>query len=163
MQKLSVFSTHLIQRFLLRKKAELQRSPTPDEIDKWITEDTVKELHKELCESHYDPYLVLHPDFRQNFDPTDPDGTMFNRCSYLVCTIKELRDIITWSIDKVIVNFDSYTPDTLGVYTRILTDRLNRLYYKKYITKEENIYMRDHLIENLLGFRNDYKLFELPF
>lgn len=51
----------------------------------------------------------------------------------------------------------------MGVYMRILTDKLNRLYYKKYITKEENIYMRDHLIENILGFRNDYKLFELPF
>ena len=153
----------MIQRFLLCKIAELRRSPTKDEIDKWVDEDIVKKLHKQLCDHHYDPYLVLHPDFRQAHDPTDPDLTLYNRCSYLVCTLRELQDVITWSIDKVIANFDSYTPDTMGVYIRIITDKLNRLYYKKYITKEENIYMRDHLIDNILGFRNDYKLFELPF
>lgn len=165
MQNLSVFSKHLIQRFLLCKRAELRRSPTSDELDEWITEDTIRNLHKQLCNSHYDPYLVLHPYIHQTlFDPVDPDTTLYNRCSYLVCTIEELRkDVVTWSIDKVIANFDSLTPDSIGVYMRILTDKLNRLYYKKYITKEENIYMRDHLIENILGFRNDYKLFELPF
>ena len=163
MQQLSVFSTHLIQRFLLCKKAELQRSPTKDEIDKWINEDIIKNLHKQLCDQHYDPYLVLHPDFRQPLDPADPDGSLFNKCSYLVCTNKDIRDVIVWVIDHIIVIFNTAAPETIRIKLRVATSMLNDLYYKKYITKEENIYMRDHLLDNVLDFRNDYKLFELPF
>lgn len=158
-----VFSAHLIHRKVLCYNAKYRTKLSGKDLSNFIDNVDLYELYKELCETGWEPYLLTEIEnplvsTQQIYNPD-----LYDSCLYKSITNPEIRNVIKFLIRSVITNFEKDMLETTYVKLRIATDMLNRLYYNKMITKEENIYLHENMLRNVLDFKNDFQRSLLPF
>lgn len=152
LNKLSVFSTHLIQRWVLAKQAYTRKKVLQEEINGLFFEDVLKEIDVEE-----EPYVMF------SLDPNEIATDLYSENLYKYCTCPELRRISRWIGKNVIKNIEDDSYDTIRVKLRIATDMLNTLQYKNIISTDQNIYFHDNFVNNVLELKDYVLKYNLPF
>lgn len=152
LNKLSVFSTHLIQRWVLTKQAHTRKKVLQEEINGLFFEDVLKEIDVEE-----EPHVMF------SLDPNEIATDLYSENLYKYCTCPELRRISRWIGKNVIKNIEDDSYDTIRVKLRIATDMLNTLQYKNIISIDQNIYFHDNFVNNVLELKDYVLKYNLPF
>lgn len=150
LNKLSVFSTHLIQRWVLAKQAHTRKKVLQEEINDSFFEDVLKNIEEE-------PHVMF------SLDPNEIATDSYSENLYKYCTCPELRRISQWIGKNVIKNIENDSYDTIRVKLRIATDMLNALQYKNIISIDQNIYYHDNFVNNILELKDYVQKYNLPF
>lgn len=141
----SIFSTIIIEHWVVAETARLRKAPTD-----------IPNLHTCLKSKKSIPQIMYMG------NPLHNDKTA-DEISYKICTCAKLRECNDWITNNILDDLDHKSPDTCRVLLRIATDMLNKLYFNKIITKDENIYIHDCFVNNVLSLRDDLINEELPF
>lgn len=150
LNKLSVFSTHLIQRWVSIKQAHTRKKVLQEEINDSFFEDVLKDIEEE-------PHVMF------SLGPNEIATDLYSENLYKYCTCPELRRISQWIGKNVIKNIEDDSYDTIRVKLRIATDMLNALQYKNIISIDQNIYFHDNFVNNILELKDYVQKYNLPF
>lgn len=150
MKTYSVFSNQIIERWVMCEEARTRQKVLKENIP-----DLVVCYNELLRYGYYMPQIILECPYS--------DDNIANECSYKLCTCAELRSIVSWIGANILNKLQTRNCDTCRVLLRIATDMLNKLYYDKVLTKQQNIYIHDNVVQNVLMLWQDLKTDDLPF
>lgn len=115
----------------------------------------------ELLNFEDDIYLFLVGDLALT------ESTNIDPYCYELCINPELREIITWTSNKIFstlkVGSNYKNIRSVFVYIRIATSRLNKLVCKSVDSHEAGIYYHDNLIRNVNALISELRTDDLPF
>ena len=146
----SVFSNKLIA---LRKSVETAKLRKPCE-EEFGIEDTIKYLKNRKGKDI--PDIIIPPDTTED---------IADKLSYEYCINKDLRKVIQWIVDKILIECCNSTEynQTRFVRIRIATNMLNKLVYEGKLDPQYNIHIHDGFVTNVNQLVRDLMDEQLPF
>ena len=91
------------------------------------------------------------------------DGEIDDEILYEIWRNNDLRELLNWANEVIILTLDYNTYKTIGVRLRILTARLNKLVYEGKLSPKLNIKIHDNFVTTISSESSAIRQEDLPF